>query len=557
MNNKKMASLGVRAQFLIAGLVVLAGLAFMAIAGVFAVSNKTDSMARQAEFQQQAVGTMVVAAELRAQVQTHLIAYKDLLLRGSDTSLKAVQEQALTQSDQRITQGFTQLKTQLERLGAADASAAAQQAQAAWTTYQGLRDSALQLFDPNNFSTVMVADTPVRDVDLPILQGLDQVVVVLKDRLAQQVEQDRADAAAGLRMTLAQLLGVAFLVMLVIAAVGAAIARALWRTLGAEPAVATAVALRIADGQLDTPIPQAAPGSLLAALAQTQGKLRDVLQRIRDDANRLSGAAQTLAGMSTRLEESSGEQTQAASQVASSVQQMTVGIDQVSTHSGQALNISRQSGQWSDDGNQAARRAMSEMERIAGSASDLSGIVEGLGSRSEEIGRIVHVIQEIAGQTNLLALNAAIEAARAGEQGRGFSVVADEVRKLAERTTESTQEISAMIAAIQNGTAEAVSFVTQWSGQVAGGLEQVRAARDTLERVKQGADQVVDAVNQISTTLSEQQSASISIAQSVDRIASMSQDNAGAVSQLAQASRDLEQLSGGLRSAIAHFQVGR
>ena len=250
MNNKKMASLGVRAQFLIAGLVVLAGLAFMAIAGVFAVSNKTDSMAQQAEFQQQVVGTMVVAAELRAQVQTHLIAYKDLLLRGSDTNLKAVQEQALAQSDQRITQGFTQLKTQLERLGAADASAAAQQAQAAWTTYQGLRDSALQLFDPNNFSTVMVADTPVRDVDLPILQGLDQVVVVLKDRLAQQVEQDRADAAAGLRMTLAQLLGVAFLVMLVIAAVGVAIARALWRTLGAEPAVATAVALRIADGQL-------------------------------------------------------------------------------------------------------------------------------------------------------------------------------------------------------------------------------------------------------------------------------------------------------------------
>ena len=557
MKNNKMASLGVKTQFLIAGLVVLAGLAFMAIAGVFAVSSKTDSMSDQADFQQQVVGTMVVSAELRAQVQTHLIAYKDLLLRGSDTSLKAAQEQALAQSDKRITEGFSQLKTQLERMEVPDATAAALQAEAAWTTYRGLRDSALQLFDPNNFSTVMVADTPVRDVDLPILQGLDQVVAVLKEDLARQVEQDRAAASAGLKMTLAQLLGVAVLVMLVIVAVGMAIARALWRTLGTEPAVAASIALRIAEGNLDTPIPQAAPGSLLAALAQTQQQLREVLARIRDDANRLSGAAQTLAGMSARLEESTGDQTQSASAVASSVQQMTVGIDQVSTHSGQALEISRQSGQWSDDGNQAARRAMSEMERIAGSASDLSGIVEALGSRSEEIGRIVHVIQEIAGQTNLLALNAAIEAARAGEQGRGFSVVADEVRKLAERTTESTQEISAMIAAIQSGTAEAVSFVTQWSGQVAGGLEQVRTARDTLERVKQGADQVVDAVNQISTTLAEQQSASTSIAQRVDRIARMSQDNAGAVSQLAQASRDLEQLSGGLRAAIAHFRVGR
>jgi methyl-accepting chemotaxis protein len=397
----------------------------------------------------------------------------------------------------------------------------------------------------------------VRDVDLPILQGLDQVVARLKEDLARQVEQDRAQASARLQLTVMQLLGVAVLVMVVIAVVGSAIARALWRTLGAEPAVAASIALTLAQGKLDAPIPPAAPGSLLAALAQTQRQLREVLLRIRNDADRLSGAAQTLAGMSARLEESTGEQTQSASTVASSVQQMTVGIDQVSTHSGQALTISRQSGQWSDDGNQAARRAMGEMERIAGSASDLSAIVEGLGSRSEEIGRIVHVIQEIAGQTNLLALNAAIEAARAGEQGRGFSVVADEVRKLAERTTESTQEISAMIAAIQSGTAEAVSFVTQWSAQVAGGLEQVRAARDTLQRVKQGADQVVDAVNQISTTLAEQQSASISIAQSVDRIARMSQENAGAVSQLAQASRDLEQLSGGLRATIAHFQVGQ
>ena len=116
MKNNKMASLGVRTQFLIAGLVVLAGLAFMAIAGVFAVSSKTDSMSDQADFQQQVVGTMVVSAELRAQVQTHLIAYKDLLLRGSDTSLKAAQEQALAQSDKRITEGFSQLKTQLPRL---------------------------------------------------------------------------------------------------------------------------------------------------------------------------------------------------------------------------------------------------------------------------------------------------------------------------------------------------------------------------------------------------------------------------------------------------------
>ena len=95
---------------------------------------------------------------------------------------------------------------------------------------------------------------------------------------------------------------------------------------------------------------------------------------------------------------------------------------------------------------------LTNMRVIADSVRGTAKKVEELGNRSDQIGHIVGVIDDIADQTNLLALNAAIEAARAGDQGRGFAVVADEVRKLAERTTKATKEIAEMIKNMQNET---------------------------------------------------------------------------------------------------------
>ena len=102
--------------------------------------------------------------------------------------------------------------------------------------------------------------------------------------------------------------------------------------------------------------------------------------------------------------------------------------------------------------------------------------IRDLSSSTDQIGRIVDVINEIADQTNLLALNAAIEAARAGDAGRGFSVVADEVRKLAERTAQATSEIRSMILTVQNKARDAV--VNMDSG-MAKMEEGIRLAEET------------------------------------------------------------------------------
>jgi methyl-accepting chemotaxis protein len=276
---------------------------------------------------------------------------------------------------------------------------------------------------------------------------------------------------------------------------------------------------------------------------------------LKSSADRVSRDATEMLHIATSISDASGQQSEAASSMAASVEQMTVSIEQMASNSGDALETSRRSGELSEEGNGVVNRAAEEMERIAASARELTDIIQSLGSQSAGISRILSVIQEIANQTNLLALNAAIEAARAGEQGRGFSVVADEVRKLAERTTQSTQEIGGMIQGIQEGTGRAVSYMETWSTRVTDGVSQARGAGECMTRIKGCAADVVATVNEISSALAEQSSASTQIAQNVERIAQMSEDNAGAVKSVAAAAKDLDGLARALAESVARFRV--
>src|SRR5450759_1398810 len=168
-----------------------------------------------------------------------------------------------------------------------------------------------------------------------------------------------------------------------------------------------------------------------------------------------------------------------------------------------AAESSRQADEAVTQGEAVIREAVTVMGDIAGRVKDSAVIIGSLGKRSDDIGEIIELINDIADQTNLLALNAAIEAARAGEHGRGFAVVADEVRKLAERTSASTTEISDMIKTITDGVQKTVESMDEAKDKVGTGVEFSSQASTALERIIESIDHLHGGVHQIATAIEE------------------------------------------------------
>ncbi len=286
----------------------------------------------------------------------------------------------------------------------------------------------------------------------------------------------------------------------------------------------------------------------------TEG-FRVLIQKVQRSAGEVLGATQKLAASAGSINSSSTQQSNAASAMAAAVEEMTVGIENLSASAEEANRLAACAGELSGDGSRVVGEVVQEIERIAEVVNHAASVIGDLGGRSEQISAIVNVIKEIADQTNLLALNAAIEAARAGESGRGFAVVADEVRKLAERTTRSTQEISGMIAAIQNGSRDAVSSMQLGVSRVSAGVALATQAGEAIGEIGGNARKVVDSVGHISSALREQSVASAEIARNVERVAQMAGENCAAVAGNAGTAAQLESLSEGLDNEVRRFKL--
>jgi aerotaxis receptor len=242
----------------------------------------------------------------------------------------------------------------------------------------------------------------------------------------------------------------------------------------------------IAAGDLTKPLPPASKdelGDLNAALSVMRNNLHELIASLREGITSLNQSSGNVSASAHKSSKVSEMQSEAASGMASAMEELSVSIDQVSEHASNAHRVSQISSEKAVEGGQVIHSAATEMENIASSVNQVAAKINGLEEYSKQISGIANTIKEIADQTNLLALNAAIEAARAGEQGRGFAVVADEVRKLAERTANSTKEISGMIGKIQVGTQEAVKEMEVSVTRVNDGVELARKAGDSVMRI--------------------------------------------------------------------------
>jgi methyl-accepting chemotaxis protein len=276
-------------------------------------------------------------------------------------------------------------------------------------------------------------------------------------------------------------------------------------------------------------------------------------------------------------------QASSVTETSSSIEQMVASIQIVTSNVKRLVDIAQRALETVTVGSQAVGKASSGMEEINRVTNKSADAIERLGTKTDDIGRIVEVIDDIAEQTNLLALNAAIEAARAGEQGMGFAVVAEEVRKLAERSARSTREIADLISAVTNESQEAVNYMRNNSEIVEQGLGLSREVSQSLKKIEEsvaevskytqeigaatmeqssGSEQIGKAVinlneitQEISTSAEEQSSGAEQVVKAIEKVREMVQQNASASVGLASSAEQLSRQAENLQTIVGRFSL--
>jgi methyl-accepting chemotaxis protein len=323
-----------------------------------------------------------------------------------------------------------------------------------------------------------------------------------------------------------------------------------------------AVSMAVAEGDLTMEVtPRSNRDTLGNAFLRMSHGLQEIVKTTRDGASQVSAGSNQVAGAadesakvsvqaSSAIEEVTSTmhemsinvqnmvkntQVQAASvaETSASIDQMVTSIQRVADTAKVLLDIANRSREEVHLGIQTMDKTTDGLNRTNRSIQSSAEIINVLGHRADDIGKIIEVIDDLAEQTNLLALNAAIEAARAGEHGLGFAVVADEVRKLAEKSTQSTKEIADLIESIQREARQAVENMEHSTKIVEEGLSLGNDLGTALHKISDVVTEVYKFSQEIGAATNEQSVGSAQIAKATNRLTEITQEINSAVEEQA------------------------
>jgi len=296
-------------------------------------------------------------------------------------------------------------------------------------------------------------------------------------------------------------------------------------------------------------------GQMGNALNKMLSKIKTVMSQVTGASTQLAAASDQMSSISAQSNQGIQTQLQKSEQIATAINEMSATAQEVARSASTASQAANDADSQAKEGDTVVMRAVESINELNGDVQRISDVINMLSSESENVGRVLDVIKDIAEQTNLLALNAAIEAARAGEQGRGFAVVADEVRTLAGRTQDSTLEIQKMIEKFQQGTQDAVSVMESGKEKADSSVAQAEQAASALTEITRMVSKINDMNTQIASAAEEQTAVAEEINKNILSVNTITQQNSQGAQQTENASRELSSLAVELQALARTFKT--
>lgn len=335
------------------------------------------------------------------------------------------------------------------------------------------------------------------------------------------------------------------------------IIRYLLKLLGGDPQDASKSFNAISQGDLTKEVKTNTKNtdSLLYHIVFMQGHLRNVIKNIQRSAEELGLSTNVVAESSSHAQKAAEDQHAASMRSVEQIQNMAAGTAKIAEIAKQTEQNSEKTLELSKKGNEAMNNTTEAINKVSATVLETAEKIRNLKDKSSEISGSAGLIAEVADQTNLLALNAAIEAARAGEHGRGFAVVADEVRKLAERTGQTTAQITNMISDIQKEIEVTVAAMEQTLPQVEKGLELAGITSELLNEIQAKANDSLAMAQNVSESSTQQEVGIQTVQSYLSEMADMSSNTQMMMQENVKEVEKLETISAQLKDDASFFKL--
>ncbi len=494
---------------------------FLALgAGLFSVISYINTMENYKHYVYTRIGQIDGVNQLNADFRGQIKAFDNIILRGNNPQDLKKYKEEFDILDEHVVKEAEELISGEFKVTSTENKKRIMAFKTAYADLHNLYEQAILEFR-KNFNPA-AADSLVRAKDLELSTMLHEIVVDSKNHTAERSEIIANQVRAR---------GIVILIIFIFAAVvGVIFAIFISRNISVPVVTLSEAANQMAKGDLTLSIPVKSNdeiGLLSGSFDDMVKSLKEILTKSQSAVGQITSASTEILSASQQQSAGAREQSSAINETTSAALELAKSAEAVGENIKHVASI--------------ANHALAGMAKIKDAIGKTGEKITSLSEKSQQIGKITELINDVADQTNLLAVNAAIEAARAGEEGRGFAVVADEIRKLADSTAKSTKDITALVEIIQHEMSNAIISMEQSTNNV---NEEVKLAQESAESAKE-----------ISMSATQQVAGSKQIADAMANINEAMKQIAAGASQAQAAAQQLNGLAKELKDTTAKFKL--